>query len=98
MNQDNGYVAPDAYQTNNTSCHKSAMPGNMVIPVAAGDKINLQWNTWPDTHKGPVQDYLAACTNGNCTTVDSAGLKFFKIDAAGMHNDTARQATGPRMT
>lgn len=55
--------------------------------VAAGDKINLQWTTWPDTHHGPVIDYLANCGD-SCETVDKTTLKFFRIDGVGLVDDT----------
>lgn len=41
--------------------------------------------TWPDSHKGPVLDYLAPC-NGNCESVDKTTLQFFKIDSLGYLN------------
>lgn len=40
---------------------------------------------WPDSHHGPVIDYLAAC-NGNCETVDKTTLEWFKIDQVGYLN------------
>ena len=51
--------------------------------VAAGDRINLQWTEWPDTHHGPVIDYLANCGE-SCETVDKNTLEFFKIDGVGL--------------
>lgn len=60
--------------------------------VAAGDKINLQWTTWPDTHHGPVIDYLANCGD-SCETVDKTTLKFFKIDGVGLVDDTTLPGT-----
>lgn len=49
--------------------------------------MQLQWtpSPWPDSHKGPVLDYLAAC-NGECTSTTAAALKFVKIDASGVVN------------
>lgn len=41
--------------------------------------------TWPDSHKGPIFDYLAPC-NGNCESVDKTTLQFFKIDGLGYLN------------
>lgn len=60
--------------------------------VAAGDKINLQWTAWPDTHHGPVIDYLASCGD-SCETVDKTTLKFFKIDGVGLVDDTTVPGT-----
>ena len=81
--QDLGFVLPEAYTDPNVICHKGATPGQASIEVAAGGSVQLQWNTWPDTHHGPVIDYLANC-NGECTTVDKTTLKFNKIDEKGL--------------
>ena len=48
----------------------------------------MDWNGWPESHHGPVIDYLAPCSNGDCTTVDKTSLKFFKIAEAGLISDT----------
>ncbi|SPJ86744.1 probable endoglucanase IV [Fusarium torulosum] len=80
---DNGYVEPNSFNDVDIICHKGARPGKGHVTVAAGDKITLQWNTWPESHKGPVIDYLARCP-GNCETVDKNDLEFFKISAQGL--------------
>ncbi|KAL1836236.1 hypothetical protein VTJ49DRAFT_5398 [Mycothermus thermophilus] len=82
LNQDNGFVEPSNFGTPDIICHKSARPGGAHVTVAAGDKITFFWNDWPESHVGPVIDYLAAC-NGNCETVNPSSLRFFKIDGAG---------------
>ncbi|KAI7385016.1 hypothetical protein KC336_g18067 [Hortaea werneckii] len=83
-NQDNGFVEPNAYGSGNVSCHKGAKPGNQYIPVKAGDSMDLQWNTWPDSHKGPITAYMARC-NGDCTQLeDASSLDWFKIDETGL--------------
>ena len=87
LDQDLGYVAPDAYASGDIICHKSATPGTTYIPATAGSSIDLQWTTWPSSHHGPVLTYLARC-NGDCTTVDRTKLNFFKIDATGLIDDT----------
>ncbi|KAI8625542.1 glycosyl hydrolase family 61-domain-containing protein [Xylariaceae sp. FL1651] len=89
---DNGFVAPDAYTNGDIVCHKSATPAGGYAQVAAGDSISIQWNTWPDSHKGPMIDYLAAC-NGPCDSVDKTALKFFKIDEAGILNSSSSPGT-----
>lgn len=66
------------------TCHKQATPGNTYVPVTAGKSIDLQWNTWPDSHHGPVLTYLARCPGGDCTKVDKSKLNFFKIDEGGL--------------
>ncbi|KAH8770052.1 glycoside hydrolase family 61 protein [Diaporthe sp. PMI_573] len=82
-NTDNGYVAPNAFQSPDIICHRSATPGQAHVAVRAGDSISIQWNTWPESHHGPVITYLANC-NGTCETVDKTALKFFKINGAGL--------------
>ena len=57
------------------------------MTVAAGDKVNLKWSQWPESHHGPVLDYLANC-NGDCTTVDKTTLKFNKIAESGLIDDS----------
>lgn len=84
--KDNGFVSPDAFNSPDIICHRSATPAGGHATVKAGDKLSLKWDpVWPDSHKGPVIDYLAAC-NGDCETVDKTSLKFFKIDGAGYNN------------
>ncbi|KXL41797.1 lytic polysaccharide monooxygenase [Acidomyces richmondensis BFW] len=92
LNQDLGFVAPDEYSDPNITCHKGATPGTTYIPVTAGDKIDLQWSPWPESHKGPVLDYLARC-NGDCTKVNKNDLSFFKIDAVGLISDSTPPGT-----
>ncbi|KAJ2983502.1 hypothetical protein NUW58_g6239 [Xylaria curta] len=82
LNQDNGFVSPDAFSTADIACHKSAKPGKKYIEANGGDTLTLYWNTWPDSHKGPVINYLAKC-NGECTSASSGGLSFTKISEAG---------------
>ncbi|WYZ38216.1 hypothetical protein EsH8_III_000130 [Colletotrichum jinshuiense] len=83
--RDNGFVAPDAYNAPDIICHRQAVAGKGRITVAAGDTIQLQWTEWPDSHKGPVIDWLANC-NGPCNAADKTSLRFFKIDGAGLIN------------
>ncbi|KAK5702983.1 hypothetical protein LTR97_003929 [Elasticomyces elasticus] len=82
-NQDNGFVAPSEYGDQNITCHKGATPGTTSITVAAGSTLDLTWNTWPDSHHGPIIDYLARCS-GDCSKQDKSQLNFFKIDAGGL--------------
>lgn len=80
---DNGYVEPNSFGDSDIICHKSAKAARGHVTVQAGDKVSLQWNTWPESHKGPVIDYLAKCP-GNCEDVDKTQLEFFKIGAIGL--------------
>lgn len=81
---DNGFVAPDAFASGDIICHKSATNAKGHAVVAAGDKIFIQWNTWPESHHGPVIDYLASCGSAGCESVDKTKLEFFKIDEVGL--------------
>ncbi|KAK2015105.1 family 61 glycosyl hydrolase [Colletotrichum eremochloae] len=87
--RDNGFVAPDAYNAPDIICHRQAVAGKGRITVAAGDTVQLQWTEWPDSHKGPVIDWLANC-NGPCNLIDKTDLRFFKIDGAGLINPPQR--------
>lgn len=83
-NTDNGFVAPSAFGDADIICHKGAENAVKSAKVKAGEKITIKWDTWPESHKGPVIDYLAACGADGCTKVDKTDLKFFKIAEAGM--------------
>lgn len=83
-NPDIGFVPPSSFSHPDIICHKSAVPGALHIPVRAGTEIALQWLTWPESHVGPVMDYLARCEGGDCSKVDKTALKFTKIAQAGL--------------
>ena len=90
--QDNGFVEPNNFGTSDIICHRSGSPGGGHATVAAGDKISIIWDPeWPDSHVGPVIDYLAAC-NGDCETANKESLRFFKIDGAGYDKAAGRWA------
>jgi len=85
LNQDNGFVEPNSFGTSDIACHKSAKSTSTSIPVKAGDTLKLQWDTWPESHHGPVTDYLAKVSSHSPST--SAGsLSFFKIAEKGLVN------------
>ncbi|KAF9889627.1 hypothetical protein FE257_007135 [Aspergillus nanangensis] len=88
-NLSNGFVTPDDTDTADIICHINATNAAAHATVAAGDKIYLQWQPvpWPDSHHGPVVDYLASC-GASCETVDKTTLKFFKISGVGLVDDT----------
>ncbi|KAK7716264.1 glycoside hydrolase 61 [Diaporthe eres] len=86
---DNGFVAPDAYASGDIICHKSATNAKGYATAKAGDTIEVYWNTWPTSHKGPVIDYLAKCAGDDCVTADKTALEFFKIDAVGLADASA---------
>lgn len=81
---DLGFVAPDAFGDADIICHRDSTNAQGIAEIAAGDSIFLQWNTWPDSHKGPVIDYLAPCGDAGCGAVDKTTLEFFKISEAGL--------------
>ena len=82
---DNGFVDPSMYtDVTKIACHKDATAGAKVAQVKAGGTIDIQWNTWPESHVGPVIDYLAKVDDA--TKATSKDLEFFKIDAAGYEN------------
>ncbi|EFX04021.1 beta-glucanase [Grosmannia clavigera kw1407] len=90
---DLGYVAPDAYASSDIICHRGAENALGHAQVAAGDDVFLQWNTWPESHHGPVLSYLAACGDTGCETVEKTSLEFFKIDEKGLIDGTAAPGT-----
>ncbi|KAF1948650.1 glycoside hydrolase [Byssothecium circinans] len=86
LNQDLGFVEPNNLGTSDINCHKSATAGRLYATVAAGQTIQIPWNTWPsDSHKGPIINYIAPC-NGDCTTLTPGALRWSKISAAGLSN------------
>lgn len=86
-NLGNVFVPPQDFNTTDITCHFNATPGQAYVNIQAGHSINMQWNEWPSSHKGPVMTYLAAC-NGSCTTVDKTKLQFVKIDELGWINSS----------
>lgn len=86
-NTGNGFISPEDYTSPNIICHQNATNAKGHITVKAGDRVNIQWTEWPDSHHGPVMDYLADCGE-SCETVDKTTLKFFKIDGVGLVDDS----------
>ena len=83
--QDLGFVEPNSAGSADVICHKQATPGQSHVTVRAGETITLKWNTWPDSHKGPVIDYLASCS-GSCASANKGSLQWFKIAEKGLTN------------
>lgn len=81
LNQDIGFVEPASVGSTDVNCHKSATAGRLYANVNAGDTIQFAWNTWPDSHKGPIINYIAPC-NGDCSTLTSSSLRWSKISQA----------------
>lgn len=91
--RDNGFIAPDAFASADMICHRDAKNAGGHAVVAAGDKVFIQWNGWPEGHHGPVIDYLASCGDAGCETVDKTSLKFFKIDEVGLIDGSVSPGT-----
>ncbi|KAI1278191.1 lytic polysaccharide monooxygenase [Xylaria sp. FL0933] len=92
---DQGYVNQTGFTTDEIICHRGSQNANAHALVSAGDRIHVQWNGWPQSHKGPVMDYLASCgDNQTCEKVDKDELNFFKISELGLLNGTNATA-GP---
>ncbi|KAL0472934.1 endo-1,4-beta-glucanase [Neurospora intermedia] len=79
---DDGFVTPFNYSSPDIICHRDGKPAKAHAPVKAGDKIQIQWNGWPQSHKGPVLSYLSPCANttDGCASVDKRKLSWTKID------------------
>jgi hypothetical protein len=89
---DNGFVDGSSYSSSDIICHKDATPGAISAEVKAGGSVELQWTAWPESHHGPVITYMANC-NGDCSSVDKTTLEFFKIDEAGLIDDSSVPGT-----
>lgn len=87
-NQDNGFVAPSSFSSGDIVCHKEATVGGSPVPVTAGDEIKLSWNTWPESHKGPVINYMAA-VDGDFSSVSKGDLQWFKVSAEGLEDGSS---------
>jgi hypothetical protein len=82
LNQDLGFVEPAKFQTTDIACHKSATVGKNFINVNAGQTLTLYWNTWPDSHKGPIINYIAPYQ------ASAGSLQFSKISQAAIVSGT----------
>ncbi|KAI0197857.1 lytic polysaccharide monooxygenase [Astrocystis sublimbata] len=86
---DQGYVNQTGFTTDEIICHRGSRNAAAHALVSAGDRIHVQWNGWPMSHKGPVIDYLASCGEEQpkpCEVVDKNDLRFFKISELGLIN------------
>lgn len=90
---DLGFVSPDAFGSPDIICHRDSTNAGGHATVAAGDSIFIEWNTWPDSHKGPVLDYLARCGSSGCESVDKTTLEFFKISEGGLVDGSSAPGT-----
>ncbi|RDW76668.1 lytic polysaccharide monooxygenase auxiliary activity family 9 protein [Aspergillus mulundensis] len=84
---DLGFVDGSSYTSGDIICHKDATNAQASATVAAGGTVELQWTDWPESHHGPVIDYIANC-GGDCTTVDKTTLEWVKIGESGLIDDS----------
>ncbi|KAF2020502.1 lytic polysaccharide monooxygenase [Aaosphaeria arxii CBS 175.79] len=87
-NLGNNYISPSAFNSTNIACHFNSKPGALHVNATAGEKLTMQWNEWPTSHKGPVLDYLARCDGGDCSTADKEKLEWVKIGQLGWLNSS----------
>ncbi|KAL9944049.1 hypothetical protein D7B24_000361 [Verticillium nonalfalfae] len=80
---DDGWVNYESYAHPDIICHRDAVPARGHAPVEAGSTLSVQWQGYPESHKGPVLTYLAPC-HGFCEDVDKTALEFFLIGARGL--------------
>ncbi|TLS25506.1 hypothetical protein PpBr36_07839 [Pyricularia pennisetigena] len=86
LQSDNGFVPVSSLGNSDIACHKSSKAAPASVTIAAGSSMTIQWDTWPDSHKGPVINYLADCGSAGCDKADASSLNFFKISEAGLEN------------
>jgi hypothetical protein len=80
-NLDNGFVTPDRFGTVDIVCHKLGKSNGAYVSVKPGSKVTFKWDTWPVSHVGPVQEYIAPC-NGDCGAVKPESLMWTKIQSS----------------
>ncbi|KAL1960742.1 hypothetical protein VTO42DRAFT_6572 [Malbranchea cinnamomea] len=80
---DNGFVSPDRFSSPEIICHRGGVPSAISAPVSAGGTVELEWSTWPESHHGPVLNYLAK-VDGDFSDIDPSTLQFFKFDETGL--------------
>ena len=71
--QDNGFVAPSAFADPDIICHKGATNAQTSATVSAGGTVELQWTTWPESHKGPMIGKVIGNVTG-CLTANNCRL------------------------
>jgi len=62
----------------------------MTVPAAAGSMMTIAWTDgtahWPH-NTGPLMNYMAACTNNDCSTFDGTKGKWFKVQQDGRESN-----------
>lgn len=92
--EEDGWIGFGSYDLPDIVCHVNATNPLGYAPVAAGDRIHLQWMGWPEGHHGPVLTYLAHCGDDSqsCAEKDKTELEFFEIGRAGLLDPDVKSA------
>ncbi|PGH13143.1 hypothetical protein AJ79_03850 [Helicocarpus griseus UAMH5409] len=80
---DNGFVSPDQFSSDAIVCHRGAAPGAIAATVSAGSTVSLHWNTWPESHHGPVIEYMAP-VSGDWSSINKGSLRWVKTAERGL--------------
>jgi len=84
---DSGFISDPASSDITCSIGNRYLPAGESIPVAAGGTVQVQWNTWPVGHYGPIMNYMANC-NGACASwKGDSGSPWFKISQKAFTNN-----------
>ncbi|ODN97312.1 hypothetical protein L198_03875 [Cryptococcus wingfieldii CBS 7118] len=75
-NSDQGYAD---YTTDVVATGGTATSSDLVANATAGDTVIVTWNTWPESHKGPVTQWMAHCPDDLCAGTAGADMDWFKI-------------------
>ncbi|KAG8810371.1 Esterase/lipase/thioesterase [Serendipita sp. 399] len=80
---DSGFISDPTSSRITCSIGNEYLPAGGTLTIAAGAKLSIHWNTWPDaswvTMGVPVMNYMAKCS-GSCSTFrGDSGSPWFKI-------------------
>ncbi|ODN76865.1 hypothetical protein, variant 2 [Cryptococcus amylolentus CBS 6039] len=75
-NSDQG---PADYTTDVIATGGTATSSDLVANATAGDTVIVTWNTWPESHKGSVTQWMAHCPDDLCAGTAGADMDWFKI-------------------
>ncbi|KAF1837397.1 glycoside hydrolase [Decorospora gaudefroyi] len=77
-NLDNGFVPPSSFASPDIICHKAGKSNGAYVRVRPFSNVTFKWDTWPVSHAGPIQEYIAAC-GGDCGAVRKEDLHWVKM-------------------
>ncbi|TYJ59091.1 hypothetical protein B9479_000080 [Cryptococcus floricola] len=75
-NSDQGFAD---YTSDVVATGGTATSSDLVANATAGDTVIVTWNTWPDSHKGSVTQWMAHCPDDLCAGTAGADMDWFKI-------------------